>query len=171
MQKCRGSYGFQLGKKANNFNEELGHFQNMVDNINKLPIEILVVIFKELSLYDVVNNCMQTCQKWRSIIVSFILPKQLFTFANLDSRLNRDLRNDGWSDNCEDNELILHLWSKYNARLLKGTNHLGNELDKKTYVPPIVRSTSCSFWSQFNLGNTKFRNHITTQKEAYKMDL
>ena len=96
-------------------------FQNMVDNINKLPTEVLVVIFKELTLYEVVINCMQTCQRWKSIIAAFILPDQLCTFANLDSGLKRDLRKDGWHKDCEDNELLLHLWTKYSARMLKGT--------------------------------------------------
>ena len=104
----------------------------MVDDINKLPIEVLVNIFKELSLYDVVNNCMQTCQRWKSIIVSFILPNQLCTFANLDSGMKKSLVNDGWSENCEDKELILHLWIKYSARMLKGTFHFEIEICRKT---------------------------------------
>ena len=104
----------------------------MVDNINKLPPELLVVIFKELPFYDVVNNCMWTCHRWQSITTAFILPKQLCTFANLDPGLKRDLSKDGWIENCEDNELILSLWTKYKTRLLKGTIHFEIEPDRKT---------------------------------------
>ena len=102
----------------------------MVDNINKLSIEILVVIFKKLSLYDVIA-CMQTCQRWQSIIVSSILPKQLCTFANLNPALKKDLIKDGWSEICEDYELMSYLWTKYSARLMKGTNYLEIKLDNR----------------------------------------
>ena len=104
----------------------------MVDNINKLPIEVLVVIFKDLSLHDVINNCMRTCHRWQSIIAAFILPKQLCTFANLDPGLKRDLSKDGWFENCEDNELILRLWTMYRTRLLKGMIHFEIEPGRKT---------------------------------------
>ena len=104
----------------------------MVDNINNLPPELLVEIFKELSLYGTINNCMRTCHRWQSIIVAFILPKQLRTFANLDPGLKRDLSKEGWIENCEDNELVLHLWIKYRTRLLKGMIHFEIEPGRKT---------------------------------------
>ena len=42
---------------------------------------------------------------------------QLEIFASLDLNLKESLRNEGWSKECEDTKLIIHLWKEFKASL------------------------------------------------------
>ena len=45
-----------------------------------LPMEIIVVIFNHLNIQDL-QQCCQTCTKWKNIIVQFFFRPQLRTLA------------------------------------------------------------------------------------------
>ena len=45
-----------------------------------LPIEIIVVIFNHLNIQDL-QQCCQTCTKWKNVIVQFFFRPQLRTLA------------------------------------------------------------------------------------------
>ena len=45
-----------------------------------LPMEIIVVIFNHLNIQDL-QQCCQTCTKWKNVIVQFFFRPQLRTLA------------------------------------------------------------------------------------------
>ena len=81
--------------------------------MENLPTEIIILIFQHLPLIDVVDNCLITCNKWQNIVIQYFLCPQLRIFAKLNSKLRHDLCNNGWSDDCTDNDLILSLWREF----------------------------------------------------------
>ena len=52
-------------------------------HIEDLPVEIIILIFKKLSLKDI-ESCCKTCYKWRHIVVKYFLAEQFTTFSALD---------------------------------------------------------------------------------------
>ena len=45
------------------------------------------------------------------------LKSQLKIFASLDLNLKESLRNEGWSEECEDTKLIIRLWKEFKPSL------------------------------------------------------
>ena len=45
------------------------------------------------------------------------LKPQLKIFASLDLKLKESLRNEGWSEECEDTKLIIHFWKEFKPSL------------------------------------------------------
>ena len=81
--------------------------------MENLPTEIIILIFQHLPLNDVVDNCLITCNKWQNIVIQYFLSPQLKIFAKLNGKLRHDLCNNGWSDDCSNNDLILSLWREF----------------------------------------------------------
>ena len=82
--------------------------------INDLPIEMIVMIFENLTLHELVVNCGNTCIQWREIIAQFILRSRILRLANVNGNFKRDIEKDGWSqEEANQSELILTLYNKY----------------------------------------------------------
>ena len=84
----------------------------MAASIQDLPPEILEIIFKNLSLVDV-ENASRTCVKWREISAHFFFKSRLQSHANLDEEMKNILRNEGWTEDCYDTDLIVTLYEKF----------------------------------------------------------
>ena len=52
-------------------------------HIEDLPVEIIILIFKKLTLQEI-ESCCKTCYKWRHIGVKYFLTNQFTTFSALD---------------------------------------------------------------------------------------
>ena len=76
-----------------------------------LPTEILVKIFKNLNQYDVTENCLKTCIKWRVIISKFFIEPYLNNIAKNDSYLKKQLE-EGWTNDCEYVDVLVSLYQK-----------------------------------------------------------
>ena len=103
----------------------------MAASIQDLPPEILEIIFKNLSLVDV-ENASRTCVKWREISAHFFFKSRLQSHANLDEEMKNILRNEGWTEDCYDTDLIVTLYEKF-LSLSKG-NFLHSKEKKSTKV-------------------------------------
>ena len=83
-------------------------------HIDDLPEEVLLLIFGNLSLHEIVI-CSKICQRWREIIAQGILRLELKEYANANERFKIDITEKGWSVECRDSDLILFLYRKYHS--------------------------------------------------------
>ena len=82
--------------------------------ITDLPPEITVMIFSYLRFSEVIENCCQTCLKWKTLTAQFFIQPQLQKFANSNQEMRNKFQNEGWSEkHCVDHDLILKLHRKY----------------------------------------------------------
>ena len=66
--------------------------------IDDLPEEMLLEIFENLSLFDLVVNCSKTCPEWKEIIAKHILKPNIRKYANVDAKFKMAIQeNDGWT--------------------------------------------------------------------------
>ena len=102
---------------------------NKMATIENLPQELIANSFaEEPSIFDYLNHSDKTnfsIALARTIHVEFVtqnfLKPQLKIFAALDLNLKESLRNEGWSEECEDTKLIVRLWKEFKSSL-PGTN-------------------------------------------------
>ena len=89
--------------------------------IKALPEEMLIFVFKKMSLHDSVMNCSQTCVQWKDIVAVGILQQEMSKLVIKDPIFKKDIKGDGWSEECQDSKLILSLYPKYQkyASMLK----------------------------------------------------
>ena len=86
-----------------------------MDNfVEKLPTELLFLIFKHLNTTDI-ENCSKTCIKWRKIIAKFFLKSYLFRLTKLDTVLKNLLHKNGWNEESDDIDHILKYYEKSKA--------------------------------------------------------
>ena len=81
-------------------------------NVDQLPMEVLVLIFKFLNLSDIFENCSNTCKIWREIIAQFFLQPYLKILTRLDSDLRDKLHDNGWTEQCFDNDFLYETYEK-----------------------------------------------------------
>ena len=81
--------------------------------IQDLPNEILINIFKNISLHELVTNCTKICVRWREIIVQSILRPNIVKIANANGKFKKDILEDGWTYQMTDTKVILSLYQKY----------------------------------------------------------
>ena len=93
----------------------------MASNNYYLSPEVFVMIFKNLSFRDVVENCAKVCVQWESVVAQHFMQPFLVKVTNYDRKICRYLKNLGWSDECSDPEKIV---SSFNMEKVK--NYPGN---------------------------------------------
>ena len=76
-----------------------------------LPTEILVNIFKSLSITDI-EKCSVICVHWQQIICQYFLGPQLCRLTKLDDILKIFLQNQGWTEECSDIQKILKFYQR-----------------------------------------------------------
>ena len=74
--------------------------------IDDLPIEMILEIFKNLTLQEIVFTCSKTSTKWRETCAVFILRPKLLKLARVNGKFRRENEEDGWTEECEDIDLI-----------------------------------------------------------------
>ena len=82
-------------------------------NINALPEEMLLSIFKKLSLHDAVLNWSKVCIKWRNIVALSILKPAILELASTNEKFKEEIKLHRWTENCKDSDLMLSLYGKY----------------------------------------------------------
>ena len=92
---------------------------NSKTSILDLPREILEMIFKRFTATQDVGNCSIALVGTRheNFVMENFLKPQLKTFASLDLNLKESLKNEGWSEECEDTKLIIKLWRELKPSL------------------------------------------------------
>ena len=84
------------------------------ENINELPTELIVLIFRHLTLGDVVKYCLKVCQRWNDIAIQYFISNYIQTVAILNSNFKNLFLAEGWTSNCDNQEIILKIWNKFN---------------------------------------------------------
>jgi len=80
-------------------------------SIQKLPSEVLVLLFNKLNSKDV-ESCQLTCLKWKYCVALYILKPNLQHLAKNDAKLFSLLHAQGWNDEIADVDLIIALHEK-----------------------------------------------------------
>ena len=80
---------------------------------NDLPIEMQIYIFQFLSVHECVTEYAKTCSLWRENIALHILAPELLRIAAINQRFKSNLEKNKWTEHCEDIDLILSLYDKY----------------------------------------------------------
>ena len=78
-----------------------------------MPVEMILEIFENLSLDELVVNSSKTCLQWRYIIGHFILAPKILRLANVNGIFKKEITEDGWTEESNDTDLILSLYQKY----------------------------------------------------------
>ena len=88
-------------------------------NISDLPPEMVEMIFQKFTSTQDVENCSIALAGTRheEFVTQNYLKSQLKIFASLDLNLKESLRNEGWSEECEDTKLIVRLWKEFQPTL------------------------------------------------------
>ena len=95
-------------------------------SILDLPPEMVEKIIQKFTSTQDVINCSIALVGTRHeefVTQKFLKPQlnylksQLKIFASLDLNLKESLRNEGWSEECEDIKLIIHLWKEFKPSL------------------------------------------------------
>ena len=86
----------------------------LIDN----PIDEEPSIFKNLDETDIIN-CSEALigTRFGQYVAQKFLKPQLKIFASLDIHLNNSLKNEGWSEECEDTKIIVRLWKELKPSL------------------------------------------------------
>ena len=82
-------------------------------NINALPEEMLLFIFKKLSLRDAVLNWSKICVKWRDTVALGILKPAILELARTNVQFKEEIKLHRLTKNCKDSDLMLSLYGKY----------------------------------------------------------
>ena len=94
-------------------------------NILDLHQELIAnSIAEEPSIFDYLNHSDKTNFSialagtiHEEFVTEKFLKPQLNIFANLDLNLKESLKNEGWSEECEDTKLIVRLWKEFQPSL------------------------------------------------------
>ena len=95
-------------------------------SILDLPPEMVEKIIQKFTSTQDVINCSIALVGTRHeefVTQKFLKPQlnylksQLKIFASLDLNLKESLRNEGWSEECEDIKLIIDLWKEFKPSL------------------------------------------------------
>ena len=81
----------------------------MAATIEDLPELPLISIFKYLNLIDI-ENCCLVFKKWESLIARDFYQKHFRIISKLNDEIKKELYKKGWTENCNNIELILSLW-------------------------------------------------------------
>ena len=93
--------------------------------IENLPLELIdnpiaeePSIFKNLDETDIIN-CSEALigTRYEEYVTQKFLKPQLKIFASLDLNLKESLKNEGWSEECKNTKLMIHLWKEFKPSL------------------------------------------------------
>ena len=86
----------------------------LIDN----PIDEEPSIFKNLDETDILNCSIALIGTiHQEYVTQKFLKPQLKIFASLDLSLKESLKNEGWSEVCEDTKVIVRLWKEFKPSL------------------------------------------------------
>ena len=86
--------------------------KNLPAGILDLPIEILILIFQELSIHDI-ENCSRTSRLWQAVVAEFFFKGHLKMLAENDEGIKKGLNENEWTEDCKDVRLITRMYFKF----------------------------------------------------------
>ena len=123
---------------------------NFHTSINDLPEEIIIIIFQHLQFQDIIENCSNTCMKWRFIVAHYFMQPYLKKLARHHLDLRKYFENVGWTEECSEIELILTLCERHMCYKYKRTHEEEIHLQiEKTYLPfDVEKAKRNNVWSK-----------------------
>ena len=77
-----------------------------------LPVEILNLIFEELSIHDI-ENCSRTSRQMQAVVSEFFFKGHLKMLAENDEGIKKRLNENEWTEDCTDVRLITRMYFKF----------------------------------------------------------
>ena len=87
--------------------------QQSTTEIMALPEEVLIFIFKKVSLHGAVLNCSKVSIQWKDTVALGILKPAILKLANINEQFKETIKQLGLTKDCKDSDLILSLYGKY----------------------------------------------------------
>ena len=82
--------------------------------VQHLPNEVLVIIFEQISLHELVTNCANICVRWRELVAQRILGPKIKKLAKVNRKFRMDIKEAGWAEEGKNpTELLMSLYNKY----------------------------------------------------------
>ena len=95
----------------------------MASNNYYLSPEVFVMIFKNLSFRDVVENCAKVCVNWENVVAQHFMQPFLVKVTNYDQKIYSYLKNLGWSDKCCNTKKIVSFFNMEKVKNYAGKNY------------------------------------------------
>ena len=80
--------------------------------INDLPIEMFVEVFKYLNIHEIAFRYTEICIHWRENIALHILAPEIIRQADSNPSYKKLLEKNQWTEECEDVEMLIYLYNK-----------------------------------------------------------
>ena len=80
--------------------------------INNLPIEMFVEVFKYLDMHQIAFRHTEICLHWRENIALHILAPEIIRQADSNPSFKKLLEKNQWTEECEDVEMIISIYNK-----------------------------------------------------------
>ena len=80
--------------------------------INDLPIEMFVEVFKYLNIEEIAFRYTGICIHWRENIALHILAPEIIRQAEANPSFKKLLEKNQWTEECEDVEMLIYIYNK-----------------------------------------------------------
>ena len=80
--------------------------------INDLPIEMFVEVFKYLDKNQIAFGYTKICIQWRENIALHILAPEIIRQAEANPSFKKLLEKNQWTEECEDVEMLIYIYNK-----------------------------------------------------------
>ena len=80
--------------------------------INDLPIEMFVEVFKYLDIHHIAFRYTEICIHWRENIALHILAPEIIRQADSNPSFKKLLEKNQWTEECEDVEMLIYIYKK-----------------------------------------------------------
>ena len=80
--------------------------------INDLPIEMFVEVFKYLNRHEIAVRYTEICIHWRENIALHILAPEIIRQAEANPSFKKLLEKNQWTEECEDVEMLIYIYNK-----------------------------------------------------------
>ena len=79
--------------------------------INDLPVEMFVEVFKHLNIDEIAFKHTEVCIQWRENIALHILAPEIIRQAEANPSFKKLLEKHQWTEECEDVELLIYIYN------------------------------------------------------------
>ena len=80
--------------------------------INDLPIEMFVEVFKYLNIHEIAFRYTEICIHWRGNIALHILAPKIIRQAEANPSFKKLLEKNQWTEECDDVEMLIYIYNK-----------------------------------------------------------
>ena len=80
--------------------------------INDLPIEMFVEVFKYLDIHEIAFRYTEICIHWRENIALHILAPEIIRQAEANPRFKKLLEKNQWTVESDDVEMLIYIYNK-----------------------------------------------------------